>query len=339
MAKKTPRRKWRRWARLLVAFILAVVLLVYLIIQVDFRLWRRGRHRDLLSGSTLAVTDRGTIEYATVGDGPPVLVMHGGMGGYDQALAIGSFLTGFHVVAPSRPGYLRTKLSVGPTYKELATACAALLDTLDIDRVAVLGASGGGPPAIQFAAQHPDRVWALVLVSAITKEFVDPMPEVSTFQRVTDRIFGKDFADWFIARLVMQFPERLLLREDSWCLSAIDREIVRQDPDKLKLLMDYVAKAGPSSLRREGFVNDCIQQGRIGERDPLPISAPTLVIHGTADTEVPLDHAESIAKRIQGSELVAIEGAGHFTLLTQSEENHPLIRQFLHKHAASAGME
>jgi pimeloyl-ACP methyl ester carboxylesterase len=339
MAKKTPRRRWKRWIRLLVASILAVVLLVYIIIQVDFRLWRRSRHRELLRGSTLAVTDRGTVEYATRGQGPVILVMHGGMGGYDQALAIGAFLQGFQVVAPSRPGYLRTKLSVGPTYEELATACAALLDTLDIDRVAVLGASAGGPPALQFARQYPDQVWALVLVSAITKEFVDPVPDGSTFQRVTDRIFGKDFADWFIARLVMRFPERLLLNEDNWYLSERDREILHQDPDKLKLLMDYVANAGPSSLRLEGCDNDVIQQGRLSEQDRLPISAPTLVIHGTADAVVDFSHAESVVRRIQNSELVAVEGAGHFTLLTQSEQNEPLIRQFLHKHAAIAGIE
>ena len=339
MAKKTPRRKWRRWARLLVAFILAVVLLVYLILQVDFRLWRRGRHRDLLSGSSLAVTERGTVEYATRGQGPVILIMHGGMGGYDQALAIGNFLEGFQVLAPSRPGHLRTELSVGQTYEDQAKACAALLDSLGIDRVAVLGASAGGPPAIQFAQEYPDRVWALVLVSAITKAFVDPTPDGSTFQRVTDRIFGKDFADWFMARLVMRFPERLLLNEDNWFLSERDREILRQDPDKLKLLMDFMANVGPSSLRLEGYDNDVIQQGRMGEQDPLPISTPTLVIHGTADAVVDFSHAESVVRRIQNSELVAIEGAGHFTLLTQSEQNEPLIRQFLHKHAASAGIE
>ena len=70
--------------------------------------------------------------------------------------------------------------------------------------------------------------------------------------------------------------------------------------------------------------------------DRIPISAPTLVIHGTADTEVPLDHAESVATRIGGSEFVAVEGAGHYTLLTQSEQNQPLIRQFLYKHAPVA---
>lgn len=336
MAKKTPRRKWKRRVVMLAGFALAVVVLVYVAVQVDFRRWRRGRHITLQSGSKLGNTNQGVVEYVTLGEGPPVLVMHGGFGGYDQAIKVAGFLTGFRVVAPSRPGYLRTELSVGPTYEEQARAYAALLDSLGIDRVAVFGISGGGPPAIQFASQYPDRIWAVVLVSALTKKYIFPKPEASVFRRVTDRVFGKDFADWLLARAVMRFPERLLLNEDSWCLSVGDREILRQDPEKLRILTDFVANSGPWSLRYEGYVNDQLQQARVGEQDPLPISAPTLVIHGTADAEVDFAHAESVVRRIQGSELVAIEGAGHFTLLTQSEENEPLVRQFLHEHAPIA---
>lgn len=333
MATKAPRRKWKRVAVLLATFTLAAVILIYAVAQVDFRWWRRGRHITLHSGSKLANTDQGVVEYAMLGEGPPVLVMHGGFGGYDQALQIAGFLKGFRIVAPSRPGYLRTELSVGPTYEEQARAYAALLDSLGIDRVAVFGVSAGGPPAIQFAAQYPGRTWALVLIAAVTKEWRVPTPKASVFRRITDRVFGKDFADWLLARAVMRFPEHLLLNDNSCDLSARDREILRQDPKKLRLLMDFVANLGPSSLRYEGFVNDVIQYGRMGERDPLPISAPTLVIHGTADAEVDFAHGESVARRIVGSELVAIEGAGHFTLLTQSEENEPLVREFLHEHA------
>jgi pimeloyl-ACP methyl ester carboxylesterase len=339
MANKTPRRKWKRWARLLAGFALAVFILIYAVVQVDFRRWRRGRHITLQNGSTLVNTDKGVVEYAMLGEGPPVLVMHGGMGGYDQAIKIAEFLKGFRVVAPSRPGYLRTELGVGPTYEEQARAYAALLDALGIDRVAVFGISAGGPPAIQFAAQYPDRTWALVLVSAITKEWIVPTLEVSVFRRVTDRVFGKDFADWLLARAVVLFPEQMLIDKEGEFLSERDKEIVQQDPEKLRILTDFVANLGPCNLRYEGFVNDVIQYGRMGEQDPLPVSAPTLVIHGMADAEVDFAHAESVVRRIQGSELVAIEGAGHFALVTQSEENEPLIRQFLHKHAAIAGME
>lgn len=333
------RLKWKRRALLLAGIVLAVIVLVYVGVQVDFRRWRRGVHAALESGSILANTDRGQIEYVTLGKGPPVLIMHGALGGYDAVNLFPGFPAGFQVVSPSRPGYLRTELSVGSTYEKQARTCAALLDSLGIGRVAVLGVSAGGPPAIQFAAQYPDRTWALVLVSAVTKEWILPTPEASTFRRVTDRVFGKDFADWLMVRAVMRFPKQLLVNQDEYFLSAGDKEILRQNPEKLRNLAKMVPMMGPWSLRCEGYINDVIQYGRMGERDPLPVSAPTLVIHGTADGDVDFSHAESVVRRIQGSELVVIEGAGHGAFLTHYEEIDSMVRQFLHKHAPSVSAQ
>ena len=73
---------------------------------------RRARAR-IATGSKMLKTAVGPIEYAEAGEGPPVLVIHGAGGGFDQGLDIGEgFLQrGFRVIAPSRFGYLRTPLS------------------------------------------------------------------------------------------------------------------------------------------------------------------------------------------------------------------------------------
>ena len=77
--------------------------------------YKRDIHhvRERISiGSHIAQTPCGPIEYAVAGDGPPLLVVHGAGGGYDQDLEFGRPLvrSGFRVIAMSRFGYLRTPL-------------------------------------------------------------------------------------------------------------------------------------------------------------------------------------------------------------------------------------
>jgi pimeloyl-ACP methyl ester carboxylesterase len=79
------------------------------------------------------------------GEGPAVLIIHGTPGGYDQAMLWGSSLVeeDFEIIAPSRPGYLRTPLSAGRRPAEQADTLAALIDTLGIPGVAILASSSG----------------------------------------------------------------------------------------------------------------------------------------------------------------------------------------------------
>src|SRR6478609_2627631 len=84
----------------------------------------------------------GDVDCAVVGQGPPVLVVHGSPGGHDAGLAMARFLVadGLRTVVPDRPGYFGTPLSSGTTIDEQADLHAALLDALGIDRA---GCSAG----------------------------------------------------------------------------------------------------------------------------------------------------------------------------------------------------
>ena len=97
-----------------------------------------------------------------------MLSVHG-TGGYDQRMG----LEGFRVLAPSRPGYLRTPISAGRTPREQADAYVALLDALSIDQVVVMGLSGGGPSSMAFAAAYPDRALALIALEAVSNSLPD----------------------------------------------------------------------------------------------------------------------------------------------------------------------
>ena len=66
---------------------------------------------------------------------------------------------------------------------------AALLDLLKIDSVVVIGLSGGGASALQFALRHPERCRGLILISAISRQ-VPPLPRFLAGDRPADAILG-----------------------------------------------------------------------------------------------------------------------------------------------------
>jgi hypothetical protein len=129
-------KKWLEWIGI---GLVAIVLLFSVVTYVRFSQWRNAVTKNLKRDSVVVQTAKGPIEYAEVGHGPVVLMVHGDPGGYDQiyqVLKIDDAEHGdFRYVIPSRPGYLRTPLIVGKTPKEQAEAFAALLDALKIDKV------------------------------------------------------------------------------------------------------------------------------------------------------------------------------------------------------------
>jgi pimeloyl-ACP methyl ester carboxylesterase len=118
-------------------------------------------------GSQVINTTCGPIEYARVGEGYPVLSVHGTMGGFDQGLIIAkpAIDDGDQVISVSRFGYLRTPLPADTSLDRQTDAFACLLDALGIPKVAVITTSGGAVSSIRFAVRYPQRVSALVLVS------------------------------------------------------------------------------------------------------------------------------------------------------------------------------
>lgn len=111
-------------------------------------------------------TDHGEVEYAEVGIGEPILVVHGIFGGCDAGLlSFGDLVPDRRVLAPSRFGYLGSAMPVGATPAMQADAFAELLDALGIDQLDVVGFSAGSTSALQFALRHPGRVRHLVVLS------------------------------------------------------------------------------------------------------------------------------------------------------------------------------
>lgn len=261
--------------------------------------WRLQAIETLNAGSHVVETARGPVEFAESGriDGPVVLVLHGTPGGYDQGVLIGRSIVPERArrIAVSRPGYLRTPLPTGRTPAEQADAYAALLDELGTGAAVVLGVSGGGPSAFQFALRHPARCRGLVLVSAVVRR-----------RALSER------------HPVQKLHEDVLARSDrlsSLLFRALGKVVSESDRAMLATVLVL-----PDELRGAGRRNDREQCGQLPAGPSRGIRTPTLVLHGTADRVVGFDHAEAAAQAVPGARLVPIAGGGHDVFTRRAEE-------------------
>jgi 2-hydroxy-6-oxonona-2,4-dienedioate hydrolase len=312
----------RRWLLAVVALLVLAPALAVGIAYAKFRFWHAEIVEGLHANSEIAQTARGPVEYAIIGSGVPALMVHGTPGGYDQIYELMKLGIArgepqhLRAIIPSRPGYLRTPLSVGDTPEKQADAFKALLDQLGIQKVAVFGLSGGGPSAIRFVLQYPDRCAALVLESAITMALEEtPEDADGTVDRFVQTEFGRWlFADLFIAGMEEAAPGNSKIRPMA--------EIV-------------IRSTYPFALRDAGRINDGRQFTEIGQWPLERIDCPTLIVHGTADRNVPFSHAQRAHDAIAGSELRAFDGGDHFISITRSSEIDALVGEFVAAHAGS----
>lgn len=272
-------------------------------------------------------TSLGTVELASLGEGPAVLLLHGAMGGYDQGLILGRAAVGcpgYRFVAVSRPGYLGSPAASGLAPERQADLCAAALDALSVTAAAVIAISGGGQCALQFALRHPDRCRALVMLSACSARIPRRPPLRFQIFRLAACIPAVARA---LQRKAAAHPEAAAARSIP---DPVLRERTLSDPEVGPLFQALQSSVMERmAARMPGTYND-IRQSRARFDYPVErIRAPLLVIHGTDDEAAPFAAAQSLAARVPGAELLLIEGGRHVSLFTHNALIRNRVRRFL----------
>jgi Predicted hydrolases or acyltransferases (alpha/beta hydrolase superfamily) len=334
--------------RLIARVVFLAVVLVLLaggILLARFTSWRADKMAALDADSEVGRTNAGPVEFLVEGEGPAILVFHGAPGGYDQAklLAAGLRDEGFQVIAPSRPGYLRTPLETGLLPMQQADAMAALLDELGVDKVRVLAFSEGAPAALFFARRHAQRTAALTLISPVTKRF-NPFAAAETtgveFGREILRGLTGDVGAWVAWEIAERDPRRgleWLLRKTS-TLTEDQRAAVVQaiaaDPVQCDWYAGLMGSFNPLSPRETGARNDLLQIRALEDFPWAKMEVPALFVHGEKDLCVPLEDSRAAATAMPDAELMVVPDAGHVVQLgPQAGGVRKKLVEFFRQHA------
>jgi 2-hydroxy-6-oxonona-2,4-dienedioate hydrolase len=266
----------------------------------------------------------GPIEFGESGDGPPVLVIHGAGGGFDQGLDLGRVFLGNHrIVAPSRFGYLGTPMPADPSPEAQADAHVHVLDALGLDRVPVIAISAGGPSAMQFCLRHPERCSALVLIVAMTylpgRELAaTPSP---FFAGVLNAITASDVLFW----TAMKVAHSTLLKT----ILGTPVEVYRSaTADERRGVDEMLRSILPISRRAAGIWNDATVSNNLTRYQLEEIRVPTLVISATDDGYHTYESSRYTAEQIPGAKFLGFPSGGHL-LVGHDAEVRAQVTSFL----------
>jgi len=296
---------------------------------------RSAYRRDLtlawarvLSGGRIVETRHGPVEYATLGDGSPILVLHGTSGGWDQGLASARGLVahGFRLIAPSRFGYLRTPLPADSSAEAEADTWAGLLDTMGIKRLPVIAFSAGAAAAVQLALRHPERVSALVLIVPGAGGLC-AMRAVAPPRFVLNALYRFNLPMWLVMRIAPRIMYRLVAVPTSLIPSLAPDERARLD-EAIDLIL-------PVTARRLGVLNEGTTQGSAREYPLARVAAPTVLISAADDLYNTLPVARHAATVIPHSRLIELTTGGHL-LLGRGKEVWRTVAAFLRSETRSA---
>ena len=156
---------------------------------------------------TVVPTARGPIEFAEFGDGPPVLLLHGSMGGWQQGelLARTLDLTGYRIILVSRPGYMQTPLDSGRSAAAQADLYAALLDSNCHSLVL------RDPPASQDMPSRPDgRGPAIEMLNCLRTTDLYQLPALLVPARIQFQGLVPDTYQWSVKTMKNLEKEQLI---------------------------------------------------------------------------------------------------------------------------------
>ena len=258
------------------------------------------------------------MHYEVHGSGPPLVMIHGGLGG-GEGCAITSEYHAVEIAGNYRL-ILYDRRSAGGSetpadgydMENQVQDLRSLLEHLGVTHSHVLGSSAGGPVAMGLALDYPEMVDSLLLVNTMSYA---SKPERQARQQELDDLLANEAA---LGRLAAVQK----------ALDARQPDLRRSEPVQFQKLcrinlerFDGITQ----SIRAYLDIGDSIDS-RLAE-----LTMPTLIVHGDADTTIPVACGYRLHDGIPDSELHVIPGAQHGLMTNEADKTRTLILEFLER--------
>jgi serine/threonine protein kinase len=242
--------------------------------------------------SYVRTRDAVRIAYVRSGSGPPLIYVRGWISHLDHMLSDGNFrmlfdglATRHHVVRyDCRGNGLSDRAQREIALNDLTLDLEAIFDDCGIQRAALFATCFGGPIAIEFAARHPERVTALV----IDGSFAIGHKLASRAKRM------------LLIKGLQTLPEAAFLIL-SYLTSPTTVGLSYRNPQVAK---EMISPATAAALYDLAFRIDVTASA-------ARITAPTLILHRTKSSAVPVECGRELARLIPGAQLLELPGSGH----------------------------
>ncbi len=234
------------------------------------------------------------LYYQITGEGEPLLLLHGGLGGSEHfERIIPELAKSFKVISVDRRGHGRSFDNAEPySYAGMADEMKAFLDQIQVAAVDIIGFSDGGVVGYHLASTYPEKVNKLVAVGANYR--VDGMTQATI--------------DWARDRLT---PENLIAD-----LPAVEQGYTATNPQP-ENYAEFVQRSRELWLR-DPYLTDEQMKG---------IQAPVLFVVGEKDA-IRIEHVLEMRTLVEEPHLCVLPGATHFVLSEQPEIVLPIIMNF-----------
>jgi 4,5:9,10-diseco-3-hydroxy-5,9,17-trioxoandrosta-1(10),2-diene-4-oate hydrolase len=253
----------------------------------------------------------------------PVVLLHGGGPGASAWSNFGRnlpvFATRFRVLMPDQPGFGKSAAPPveGNYFTFSARALASLLDSLEVDKVHLVGNSLGGGTAVRFALEHPDRAGKLVLMgpgglslNVFAPDPTEGISRLTAFAAPPGPSREKMAA--FLRTLV--FDQKLITDE-----LVDERYALASTPEAITAM----AALGMS------FYDPATADDGMLWREVHRLRNEVLLIWGREDRVNPLDGALIALKQIRKAQLHVFGRCGHWAQLEKFDQFNRLVLDFL----------